>query len=173
MEVIVTTPDGNKVASTDPVKMPRAEEVGYVPRRVSLTDINGPVGEFLYEALPLIAPQAYNQANWRGKLTGEVTSNQSSFLCCGRAVGLATIERRAMQPNPPIVRIHWVLVDVENGGTKEDGHEILRAMKRWARSMDAEMVLPAPEMTNLPLGKVKDILKAKERVELFVPATDK
>ena len=174
MDVIVTSPEGDKKASTDPVAVtPKQEVDALVPRRVSPADINGNVGQFLAEVLPLLAPDVYNAANWRGKLTMEVVSNQSSFLCCGRAVGLANVERRAMYPLIPSVRVKWLVVDVEGGGTKEDSYEILRAMKRWARGMNGELVLPDQEMTNVPLGKMKDIMKAKERTEYVVSAIEK
>ena len=172
MEVIVSSPDGNKSANTSPTKTPEHES-SVQPRRFGLADLNGPVGQFLSETLHLLAPDVYTASNWKGKLVTAITDNRASFLCYGRAIGLAQVEREAMRPNVSSVRVLWLIVDVDGGGTKEDAYEVLRAMKRWARSMDGEMILPAQEFTNLPLGKAKDVLKAKDRVVFVVEAKDK
>lgn len=162
-EVIIKTPEGDVSANTEGVKTPAVAT--QITRRVSPADLDGPVGAFLSETLCGIAPLAYNAGNWKGKLSTFITSRTSSFLCSGRAIGLAYLEQNAMSG---LNEARVMFCIVAEGGTEQDGYEVIKEMRRWARDLGIGLVLPQKEYCNLSPGKLSNYFKAEKREEWFV-----
>lgn len=160
VEITLKTNQGDQVCETSGVKTPRAEP-GPV-RRVSVVDLDGPLGQFLAEVLCEIAPNAFHANNWKGKLSTFLTSKTSSFIVCGRAVGLAHLNQ---DPMTGIQEARVMFCIVADGGSEEDGYQIIRTMKLWSRDMGMGMVLPPKEYCNLPPGKLANTFKAEKREE--------
>lgn len=165
MDVILQTPEGNKPGNSSPIVSPRKTD-DTVARRVGIVDLDGPVGEFLAEALCFLAPNAFCAGNWKGKLATFITSKTTSFICCGRAVGLATLVMNTMSGEN---EAQGLFVLAAEGGTEQDVVEVLRAQKQWARDLGVGYRPPLKEYSSLSQSKVQGVLKAEKREELFVP----
>lgn len=163
-EVVLKTPEGDKPGNSAGVETVRVEN-NLQPRRVSLVDLDGPLGQFLAEALCFIAPNAFNPNNWKGKLSNFITSKTSSFLCCGRAVGLSYLEQDPMTGEN---EAKGLFILAAEGGTEEDTIAVLRAQKQWARDLGIGFRLPHKEYSSLSPSKLQTGLKAEKREELIV-----
>lgn len=168
-DVVVKTNQGDQLVSTDGVKTPKPA-YEYQARRVTLADLDGPVGQFLAEILCEIAPHAFNPGNWKGKLATFVTSRTSSFLCCGRAIGLAYLNQDAMTGLNEAKTMFCIVAD---GGAEQDGYEVLKEMRRWARDLGIGLVLPQKEYCNLSPGKLTNFFKAEKREEFVITPLNK
>lgn len=164
-EVIVQTPNGNIPGNSSPVSIIRKADDADV-RRVGLVDLDGPVGEFLANALCFLAPNAFNPGNWKGKLSTFITSKTTSFICCGRAIGLATLIQNTMSGENEAVGLFVLAAE---GGTEQDTVEILRAQKQWARDLGVGFCPPLKEFSSLSQSKIQQVLKAEKREELWIP----
>lgn len=166
MEVTVKTADGNKPGNTSGVETPKAKVDAHAPRRVAVVDLDGPVGQFLADALCYIAPGAFNPGNWKGKLSTFVTAKTASFICCGRVVGLAYVETNPMSGENVAKGLFLLAAE---GAEEQDAIELLREQKRWARDLGAGFVLPEKEYSSLSMSKMGVAVGAEKREVLFVP----
>lgn len=169
VDVILKTPDGDKVGNSSPVPTVRKVDDAAV-RRVGIVDLDGPVGEFLSQALCFLAPNSFGAGNWKGKLSTFITSKTTSFVCCGRAVGLATLIQDTMSGTGEAVGLFVLAAE---GGTEEDVVEVLRTHKQWARDLGVGYRPPLKEYSSLSQSKMQVALKAEKREELFVPPLSK
>lgn len=169
VEITVKTSEGDKICETSGVRTPPANTEGQV-RRIMPVDLDGPVGQFLSGVLCEIAPHSFGPSNWKGKLSTFITSKTSLFICFGRAIGLAYLQQ---DPMSGINSAKAMFCLVADGGTEQDGYEILKDMRRWARDLDLELILPSPDFCNLAPGKMANFMKAQKREEWVVPALAK
>lgn len=169
-EVIVRTPQGDQICETVPPKAIVKDEYEFSPRRVGMVDLDGQLGLFLSQVLPEIAPHSFNPGNWKGKLSTFITSKTTSFICCGRAVGLAFIEQ---DPMTGINRARTLFCIVADGGTEKDGYEVMKAIKTWAWDQGLSVKMPEDEHTNLAPGKFHNFFKAEKVEEWVIPPPKK
>lgn len=167
-DVILKTPEGDKLVNTSGIPLPVPPQAE--TRRVMPTDMDGKLGAFLAEVLCEIAPNAFHAGNWKGKLSIFITSRTSSFLCCGRAVGLAHLEQDTMTGQNKAIVLFCIVAD---GGSEEDGYSVLKAIKQWARDLDVPVELPRPEYCNLAPGKLRNFFKADKAETWVIPALKK
>jgi hypothetical protein len=168
-EVIVSTPQGNMPGSTLSIQAQKKVELPAL-RRVSIVDLDGPLGVFLSEALCFVAPSAYNPGNWKGKLATFITSRTASFIICGRCVGLATLVPDPMGGGN---EAHGMFILAAEGGIEDDIITILRAQKQWARDLGVGFRPPLKEYSSLSQSRIAQVLKAEKREELWIPPLKK
>lgn len=165
-EIIVKTQNGDMVCETVGIRPPTVARPVTQPRRVSLVDLDGPVGEFLANALPFIAPNAFTVNNWKPKLATFITSKTTSFLCCGRAVGLAHLVQEPMSGQH---EAHGLFILVAEGGTEDDANAVLKAQKQWARDLGIGYRPPLKDYSSLSQSKIQQLLRTEKREELWMP----
>lgn len=164
MDVILTTPEGNKPGNTKGIQVERDLPPGQ-PRRVQVVDLDGPLGEFLAEALCYLAPDSFNAKNWKSKLSTFVSSRTASFICYGRAVALAYLDQ---DPMTGFNEAKGMFALCAEGATEEDINLVLRQQKQWARDLGVGFRLPPKEFSALSQSKMMVLLKAEKREELIV-----
>lgn len=170
MEIILKTNNGDQKVNTVPKLREVEPKSANALRRVADIDLSGPLGEFLAGALPFIAPGAFAHDNWKTKVISFVGMNTASFVVCGRAVGLAIVERDFMSGDNVL---HGQFMLGAEGFEEEDAVAVLRAQKEWARGMNIAYVPPHKEYCSLSMSKTQVAVKAEKREELFVSALAK
>lgn len=168
MEVVTKTAQGDKGGNTAGVLT--QPTIPQAVRRLTPVDLDGPVGAFLADALCFIAPNSFNPGNWKGKLSNFIASKITSFIVCGRSVGLAHIEQDVMTGEREAKGLFLLAAD---GGTDEDMLEILKAQKQWARDSSVGFRLPPKEYSSLTSSKMQQMFKPERREELFIPPLTK
>jgi hypothetical protein len=170
MDIIRKTPEGDKPGNTAGVQMMERELPAGQPRRVQTVDLDGPLGEFLAEALCYLAPDSFNAKNWKSKLSTFITSRTASFICYGRAVALAYLEQDPMTGHNEAKGMFALCAE---GATEEDINIVLRQQKQWARDLDVGFRPPHKEFCALSQSKLALLLKAEKREELIVKPLEK
>lgn len=157
-DAVVKAPDKPQVSLTPPV------------RRLTPVDLDSPVGEFLAQALCMIAPGAFLPTNWKGKLASFVASRTCSFLCCGHSVGLAQLEMDMMNG---VYEAKGLFLIANEGGSEEECIAILREQKRWARDLDVAFYPPKKEFSSLSQSKAQLSIKAEKFEGVVLPRLEK
>lgn len=149
------------------VALPPVEQC--VIRRFEMPDL-AKHGAWVSERLLQFYPHL-DQQRLYGWLSGIVYNNEYKFLYQDHAVALALVFNGSSLSPRPVIREQFVFVeDRENAEQQADAAAFYADFLRWAKAQDAQEIVLAPEMSDVPAALVKKALgdKALTRQQTFV-----